>query len=85
MALVGYGMAGRDFHAPLVRQVDGLRVTHIVTGDPERAVAAREENPGARVLATVEEIWPLAGQVDLVVLASPTNVHAQQAREAIRR
>ena len=28
VALVGYGMAGRDFHAPLLRLVDGLRVTH---------------------------------------------------------
>jgi predicted dehydrogenase len=85
VALVGYGMAGRDFHAPLLRQVDGLRVTHVVTGDPERAAAAKEENPGARVLPTVEEIWALSGQIDVVVLASPTNVHAQQAREALRR
>ena len=85
VALVGYGMAGRDFHAPLLRQVDGLRVTHVVTGDPERAAAAKEENPGARVLPAFEEIWPLSGQIDVVVLASPTNVHAQQAREALRR
>ena len=37
------------------------------------------------MLPTVDELWPLAGQVDLVVLASPTNVHAQQAREALGR
>jgi predicted dehydrogenase len=85
VALVGYGMAGRDFHAPLVREVDGLRLTHVVTGDPERSAAAREENPGVRVLPAVEDLWPLAGQVDVVVLASPTNVHAQQAREALHR
>jgi hypothetical protein len=85
VALVGYGMAGRDFHAPLLRQVDGLRVT---TSSPAiRSVPrpAKDENPGARVLPTVEEIWALSGQIDVVVLASPTNVHAQQAREALRR
>jgi hypothetical protein len=26
-ALVGYGMAGREIHAPLLRTTDGLRVT----------------------------------------------------------
>jgi predicted dehydrogenase len=85
VALVGYGMAGRDFHAPLLRQVDGLRVSHVVTGDPDRAEAARAENPDVRVVPTVDELWPLAAEVDLVVLASPTNVHAAQAREALGR
>ena len=85
VALVGYGMAGRDFHAPLVRQVDGLRVSHVVTGNPERAEAARAENPGARILPGVDELWPLTDEVDLVVLASPTGVHAAQAAEALTR
>ncbi len=85
VALVGYGMAGQQFHAPLVRAVDGLRLTHVVTGDPGRAAAAQEENAGARVLATPEDLWGLGGQVDLVVIASPTSAHVDQAREAVRR
>jgi len=85
VALVGYGMAGRDFHAPLLRRVDGLRISHVVTSDGGRAEAARAENPGARVLATPEDLWALTGEVDLVVLASPTVVHAGQAIEAVRR
>jgi predicted dehydrogenase len=85
VALVGYGMAGHDFHAPLVRRVDGMRITHVVTSNPERAASAREENPAARVLPSVDDLWPLAGQVDLVVVASPTSVHAAQAREALLR
>ena len=85
VALVGYGMAGRDFHAPLLRRVDGLRIAHVVTRDAGRAEAARAENPGARVVATAEELWALADEIDLVVLASPTNVHAAQALEAVRR
>ena len=38
-----------------------------------------------QVLPTVEELWALAAEVDLVVLASPTNVHAAQARAALGR
>jgi predicted dehydrogenase len=85
VALVGYGMAGHDFHAPLVRQVDGLRISHVVTAHPDRVRAAEEENPGVRVLPSVEDLWAESGQVDLVVIASPTSVHAAQAGAAIRR
>ena len=50
VALVGYGLAGRHFHAPLIRLVDGLHVAAVVTKDPERADAATDDNPSATVL-----------------------------------
>ena len=50
-------MAGREFHAPLLREVDGLQLTHVVTGDAERAAAARAENPDVRVVPTPDELW----------------------------
>jgi predicted dehydrogenase len=85
VALVGYGMAGREFHAPLLRQVAGLRLTYVVTSSADRAAAAREENPGVEVVATPDDLWAYAPHVDLVVLASPTEVHGDQTREAVRR
>jgi predicted dehydrogenase len=85
VALLGYGMAGREFHAPLLREVAGVRITHIVTGDEERAKAARAENPGVTVVPEPEALWQLAGRLDVVVVASPTGAHAAQAREAVRR
>jgi predicted dehydrogenase len=36
VAIIGYGLAGRFFHAPLIAATAGLRVAAIVTGDPER-------------------------------------------------
>ena len=85
VGLVGYGMAGRDIHAPLLREVDGLQVTHVVTGNAERAAAARLDDPEVRVVASTEDLWAYADSLDLVVLASPTGVHAEQARDALRR
>ncbi len=85
VALVGYGMAGREFHAPLLREVEGLRLTHVVTGDAGRAAAAAEENPDVRVVPTADELWDDAGRLDLVVIASPTSAHASQGRDALRR
>lgn len=83
VALVGYGMAGRDIHGPLLRTTPDLRVTHVVTANPERANAAAQEFDGAAVVPTVEAVWDAADDVDLVVLASPNHVHAEQARAAI--
>ena len=36
VALVGYGLAGRLFHAPLISAGDDLQLTTIVTSNPER-------------------------------------------------
>ncbi len=84
VALVGYGLAGHDFHAPLIRQVDGLALTHVVTRDDGRAATAAAENPGVQVLDSVDALWSHAADLDLVVLATPTGVHAEQASAALR-
>ena len=67
VALVGYGMAGREFHAPLLREVDGLRVTHVVTGDAERAAGGPGREPRRPRRGDVDELWADADQLDLVV------------------
>jgi predicted dehydrogenase len=77
VGIVGYGLAGRTFHAPLIRAVDGLAVTAVVTRSPERAAAVADDNPGAIVCADLDEL--LATGCDLVVLASPNPLHAEQA------
>jgi predicted dehydrogenase len=83
VALVGYGMAGREIHAPLLRETGGLRVTHVVTSNAERADAARAELPGVTVVPSADDVWDIADQVDLVVLASPNTVHFEQSVVAI--
>lgn len=84
VGLVGYGMAGRDFHMPLLRAAAGVTVTHVVTGDPGRAEAARHDL-GARAVPTYDDLLGEAAHLDLVVLASPNPVHAEQAIAAIER
>ena len=82
VAIVGFGLAGRVFHAPLVHAVDGLDLAVIVTSDAERAARARALYPHARVVATVGEAWAHA---DVVVVASPNRSHAPLALAAIER
>ncbi|TML01343.1 MAG: oxidoreductase, partial [Actinobacteria bacterium] len=36
VCLVGFGLGGRVFHAPLIAATSGLRLAAIVTADPGR-------------------------------------------------
>jgi scyllo-inositol 2-dehydrogenase (NADP+) len=82
-AVIGYGLAGRTFHAPLIAAAEGLDVAAIVTTNPERAAQARSEHPGAAVIGSVDEVWEL--EVDLVVVASVNESHVPLTRAALER
>jgi len=83
VALLGYGLAGAVFHAPLIAAVDGLALAAIVTQSEERRSRARREHPEAALLGSDEEVWERAGEVDLVVVASPNRFHVSLARAAV--
>jgi scyllo-inositol 2-dehydrogenase (NADP+) len=83
VAIVGYGLAGSVFHAPLVAATPGLRVASVVTGDAGRGEAARSAYPGVRILPNAEELFAGAEQVDLVVIAVPNVAHVALARRAV--
>ena len=83
VALVGYGLAGAVFHAPLIAVVEGLELSAIVTREPERRARARRDFPGAELLEAADEIWERPGAFELVVVAAPNRVHVPLARAAI--
>src|SRR5579871_5040799 len=75
VGIIGYGLAGMVFHAPLVAATPGMIVAAIVTGNPERQAKARRDFPEATVHATAEELFAQPTQLDLVVVATPNRVH----------
>lgn len=83
VAIVGYGLAGRVFHGPLVAATRGMRVSAVVTANPARQSAARTDFPDARVLARADELWTTGGLCDLVVVAAPTGAHVAIAKAAV--
>jgi scyllo-inositol 2-dehydrogenase (NADP+) len=71
--VVGYGLAGRAFHCPLIRRQDALRLHGVVARDPAlRAQAIAAEN--VRGYATVDEAVG-DPDVDLLVIATPHDTH----------
>lgn len=73
VGLIGYGLAGAAFHAPLIQSADGLDLVAIVT--------SREVPSGIARVSRPEELWALG--IDLVVVATPNITHVPIARSAL--
>lgn len=82
VGIVGYGFAGRGFHAYLIRRVPGLLVTAASTASPDRRAQA-EADGVAHVHADARSLFA-DPEVDVVVLATPHDTHRDLAIEAMR-
>ncbi|BDU19070.1 oxidoreductase [Dyella sp. GSA-30] len=78
-ALIGYGYAGKTFHAPLIRSVPGLELATVVSRD---AAKVHADLPQMAVVADVNAVIA-DPSISLVVIASPNDTHAPLARTAL--
>jgi len=79
VGLIGFGLAGRYFHAPLILAA-GMELRIVVTS---RSDAVREFAPGAVVIDSAPALFA-RDDIDLVVIATPNHLHVEQAAEALR-
>lgn len=79
VGLIGYGMAGRVFHAPVIESVPRLRLKKIVArhGDESRA-----RYPQAEVVRDVDALLR-DEEIQLVVVATPNASHFELARAGL--
>lgn len=79
VGLVGFGMAGRVFHAPLISSVDGLELAAVVERTSDNAAA---RYPGIKTYRSLEALLQ-DDSIELVVVATPTGTHFDVARQAL--
>ncbi|MET8949609.1 Gfo/Idh/MocA family oxidoreductase [Streptomyces sp. NPDC004533] len=84
VGLVGFGLAGSVFHAPLIAATEGLALDTVVTSSPERQKEARTAYPDVRIADSTDELWRRAGELDLIVIASPNKTHIPIATAALQ-
>jgi predicted dehydrogenase len=84
VGLIGYGLAGASFHSPFIVTTPGMRLAAVVTASPQRQEQVRREHPNAEILSSVDELWAMAADLGLVVVASPNVSHVALATAAIR-
>lgn len=81
VVLVGYGLGGRVFHAPLITAAPGLSLDAIVTSNAGRAADARAAYPGVQIYPDAAAAWTGGHQVAAISTANVT--HVPYAAEAL--
>lgn len=79
VALFGFGLAGKSFHAPLIGIEPRLRLARVVTSRKDEVAQAY---PDAIVTTDAGSVLS-SDDVDLVVIATPNKTHASIARDAL--
>ena len=81
VGIVGYGYAGRAFHSYLVPLADGLELRAIASSSPEKR-AQIERDRGCRAVPRIDDLLG-DPEIDLIVLATPHDTHAELAVQAL--
>jgi len=82
VGLIGYGMAGRVFHAPIITSIAGLCLKMIRETKADNISLAKNRYPTAAIVAESEQIIS-DPEIDLVVIASPNTTHYSLAKQAL--
>ena len=79
VGLVGFGFAGRTFHAPVIAAVEGLRLAAILQ---RHGSEAQQAYPDARLVRSLDELLTI-DSIRLVVIATPNTTHFDLARQCL--
>ncbi|WP_248119519.1 MULTISPECIES: oxidoreductase [unclassified Brevundimonas] len=79
VAVIGYGLAGQTFHAPLIAATPGLNLRAVVSSRPE---AVHADLPEVEVLPSLGSALA-RDDIGLIVVATPDALHAEQAIAAL--
>ncbi|MCQ6270317.1 Gfo/Idh/MocA family oxidoreductase [Pseudarthrobacter sp. R1] len=82
-AVVGYGLSGSVFHAPLIGTDARYSLDIIATSNVERQKAATARYPGVRTVHDGDAVLARAADLDLVVLGTPPATHYPLAKAAL--
>jgi predicted dehydrogenase len=80
--LVGYGLGGRVFHAPLLASASDIEFVGVVTRSADRRAELAKDHPGVPAYDTLADL--AAGGAQAVAISTPMATHADLARAAIR-
>src|ERR1035438_9953450 len=79
VGLVGFGFAGRTFHAPVISAVEGLRLAAILQRvGPDAQIAY----PATPVVRTLDQLLAIES-IRLVVIATPNTTHFDLAKQCL--
>lgn len=82
--IVGFGMAGKVFHAPFIGTLPGFRLSKISTSKETTAAEAKTLYPETIIVADARYILD-DDDIDLVIICTPNTEHFPLAQAALLR
>ncbi|MBB3114491.1 putative dehydrogenase [Paenibacillus phyllosphaerae] len=79
VGLIGYGYAGRTFHAPIITAVPELKLTKVVE---RSSSAAKDRYPWVKIVDNVNALYE-DDEIDLIVVTTPSTDHYTFVRDAL--
>lgn len=82
-AIIGFGLAGRVFHAPIINSIQEFNLKKIYTTNLENINYMKETYPKTSAVSNVEEILN-DETIELVVIATPNTSHYSLAKDMLK-
>jgi predicted dehydrogenase len=79
VGLIGFGLAGRAFHAPVIRAVPGLHLAAILQRSGNEAA---EKYPDVKIVRSLDELLAQK-EIRLIVIATPNDTHFPLAKKCL--
>ncbi|KAB3531114.1 oxidoreductase [Alkaliphilus serpentinus] len=82
VGIIGFGLAGKVFHAPIIEDVAGLELTQIYTSNHEAIKHINSTYPNVEVASSPDDIIK-DEEIHLIVVATPNTTHFDYAKRSL--
>lgn len=82
VAVIGFGMAGREFHMPPLDKNDKFFVKKVMTRNPKNQSDLKEQYPYVEIITSFDDAIN-DETIDLVVIATANDVHYEYTKKAL--
>jgi scyllo-inositol 2-dehydrogenase (NADP+) len=79
VGLVGYGLSGATFHAPLLSVLEQFQIAKVVSSNKEKV---QQDLRDVGIVSSLEEVLEDAA-IDLVVITTPSGLHYEMAKQSL--
>jgi len=79
VGLVGYGLSGATFHAPLLSVLEEFEVLKVVSSNKDKVI---QDLSGVEVVKSLAEVLDDQA-IDLVVITTPSGLHYEMAKQSL--
>jgi scyllo-inositol 2-dehydrogenase (NADP+) len=79
VGLIGYGLSGATFHAPLLSVLEQFEITKVVSSNLEKV---HQDLKDVVVVSSLEEVLEDAS-IDLAVITTPSGLHYEMAKQSL--